>query len=64
MGEGPAPALVVLPTEDPFNVESSVRRVAARAGARLEVLNGIGHWWPYEAPERGAAVLRDFGGSL
>ncbi len=58
------PGLVVLPTEDPFTKVDLAPRAAARAGARLEALDGIGHWWPYEAPAQGARVLRDFWGSL
>jgi hypothetical protein len=27
-------------------------------------LDGVGHFWPYQAPARGAAVLRDFWASL
>lgn len=37
---------------------------AERAGARVAVLDGVGHFWPYQAPARGAAVLRDFWASL
>jgi len=64
LGNVPAPGLVLLPTNDPFNDEGRVRRVAERAGARVEPLEGVGHFWPYQAPERGAAVLRDFWRSL
>jgi len=64
LGNVPAPGLVLLPTNDPFNDEGRVRRVAERAGARVEPLDGVGHFWPYQAPERGAAVLRDFWRSL
>jgi hypothetical protein len=40
------------------------RRAAARAGARVEVLDGLGHWWMTRDPERGAAVLTRFWASL
>ena len=40
--------------------ESLSPPVAERAGARVERLEGVGHWWPYQAPERGAALLREF----
>ena len=32
----------------------SGRRTAARAGARTEVLDGLGHWWMVQNPVRGA----------
>ncbi len=64
LGRVPAPGMVLLPTEDPFNDEGRVRRVAERAGARVEPLEGVGHFWPYQAPDRGAAALRDFWASL
>jgi pimeloyl-ACP methyl ester carboxylesterase len=35
-------------------------RSAARAGARVEVLEGLGHWWMTQDPQRGAAVLAEF----
>jgi pimeloyl-ACP methyl ester carboxylesterase len=64
LGKAPAPGLVLLPTDDPFNDEGRVRRVAERAGARVETFDGVGHFWPYQAPEQGAARLRDFWASL
>ena len=33
-------------------------------GARFAPLEGVGHWWPYEAPEAGAAALTSFWASL
>lgn len=36
------------------------RRAADRAGARLEVLDGLGHWWMVQDPGRGAAALERF----
>jgi pimeloyl-ACP methyl ester carboxylesterase len=64
LGEVPAPGLVMVLPVDPLNVESAVRRAAERAGARVAVLKGVGHFWPYEAPAQGARVLRDFWSSL
>ncbi len=40
------------------------RRSAARAGARVEVLAGRGHWWMLEDPEQGAAALTRFWADL
>jgi pimeloyl-ACP methyl ester carboxylesterase len=55
------PGLAVLPTEDHMvGTDEQRRRAAARAGARVEVLDGLGHWWMAQDPERGARVLVDF----
>jgi pimeloyl-ACP methyl ester carboxylesterase len=59
------PGLGVLATEDRFVGSDEMRRRAAeRAGVRLEVLDGLGHWWMVQDPNRGAAMLIDFWGSL
>ena len=55
------PGLSLLATEDPYiGVDDTRRRAAARAGARTEVLDGLGHWWMVEDPHRGAAALTAF----
>jgi pimeloyl-ACP methyl ester carboxylesterase len=55
------PGLAVLPTEDHMvGTDEQRRRAAARAGARVEVLDGLGHWWMTEDPDRGARMLVDF----
>ncbi|OBK17935.1 alpha/beta fold hydrolase [Mycobacterium asiaticum] len=55
------PGLSILATEDPYvGSEEIRRRAAARAGARTEVLDGLGHWWMVQDPARGAAVLDRF----
>lgn len=55
------PGLSLLATEDPFvGTEEMRRRAADRAGARTEVLDGLGHWWMVEAPDAGAAILARF----
>jgi pimeloyl-ACP methyl ester carboxylesterase len=59
------PGLAVLPTEDHVvGTDEQRRRAAARAGARVEVLDGLGHWWMTEDPERAAAVLSSFWSSV
>lgn len=59
------PGLSLLATEDPYIGENDNRhRAAERAGARTEVLEGLGHWWMVEDPARGAAVLTAFWDSL
>jgi pimeloyl-ACP methyl ester carboxylesterase len=55
------PGLSLLATEDPYIGSDELRRRAAdRAGARTEVLDGLGHWWMVQDPARGAAVLTHF----
>lgn len=55
------PGLSVVATEDTYVGSVEIRRRAAeRAGARTEVLDGLGHWWMVEDPARGAAVLNRF----
>jgi hypothetical protein len=44
--------------------EEQRRRAARRAGARVEVLGGLGHWWMTEDPARGASALRAFWATL
>jgi pimeloyl-ACP methyl ester carboxylesterase len=55
------PGLSLLATEDHYVGSEKLRRRAAdRAGARTEVLDGLGHWWMCQDPARGAAVLTRF----
>ena len=58
------PGLVVVPSEDPFLDADVARRAAARAGAEVAELDGLGHWWLVQDPARGAAVLEGFWASL
>jgi pimeloyl-ACP methyl ester carboxylesterase len=55
------PGLAVIGTEDHFvgSVELR-RRSAARAGARTEVLDGLGHYWMVQDPARSARILTAF----
>jgi pimeloyl-ACP methyl ester carboxylesterase len=55
------PGLSLLATEDPYIGSNDTRgRAAARAGARTEMLDGLGHWWMVQDPARGAAALTRF----
>lgn len=55
------PGLALLPTEDHFvGTDEQRRRAAVRAGARVEVLDGLGHWWMTQDPAVAARVLVDF----
>ncbi|WP_370329262.1 alpha/beta fold hydrolase [Mycolicibacterium hippocampi] len=59
------PGLSLLATADTFvGTEEMQRRAAGRAGARTEVLDGLGHWWMLEDPVAGAAALSRFWESL
>jgi pimeloyl-ACP methyl ester carboxylesterase len=59
------PGLSLSATEDPFVGSDEMRRRAAdRAGARTEVLDGLGHWWMVEDPAAGAEALTRFWASL
>jgi len=55
------PGLVVLATADHVvGTDEQRRRSAERAGARVAVLDGLGHWWMTQDPVRGARVLTEF----
>jgi pimeloyl-ACP methyl ester carboxylesterase len=55
------PGLAVIGTADHFvGSEDMRRRSAARAGARAEILDGLGHWWMVQDPARAARVLASF----
>jgi pimeloyl-ACP methyl ester carboxylesterase len=59
------PGLSILASEDHYVGSDEIRRRAAeRAGARTEVLDGLGHWWMVQDPSRGAAALTQFWDSL
>src|SRR6202045_4836138 len=55
------PGLSLLATEDPYiGAADNRRRAADRAGARTEVLDGLGHWGMVQDPARGADALTRF----
>lgn len=59
------PGLALLASEDSFvGTDAQRRRAAARAGARVDVLDGLGHWWMVEDPQRAAAALEGFWAEL
>ncbi len=59
-----APGLVIHPSDDTFSDATQAAKVAELLGARFEVLDGAGHFWPYQAPEAGAALLTAFWDSI
>jgi len=62
--EIPKPGLVLIPSDDHFLSAEGARAGAARAGATVTELDGIGHWWMLQDPERGAKALDAFWSSL
>jgi pimeloyl-ACP methyl ester carboxylesterase len=55
------PGLAIVGTEDHFVGSTEMRlRSAGRAGARAEVLDGLGHWWMVQDPARSARALTSF----
>jgi pimeloyl-ACP methyl ester carboxylesterase len=55
------PGLAIVGTADHFVGSTEMRlRSAARAGARAEVLDGLGHWWMAQDPARSARALTAF----
>jgi pimeloyl-ACP methyl ester carboxylesterase len=59
-----SPGMVLHVARDPFGDEAMAREVAEQLGAQVGVLEGSGHFWPYEAPEAGAEVLKGFWAGL
>ena len=59
------PGHVIIATEDHYTGgETLARSQAERAGAKVTVLQGLGHWWMCQDPKRGAAALNDFYATL
>ena len=57
------PGLSIMASEDHLaGTDEQRRRASARAGAEIAVLDGLGHWWFTEDPQRGAATLNHFWG--
>jgi pimeloyl-ACP methyl ester carboxylesterase len=62
--EVPAPGLVLVPAEDAYLSADCARGGAARAGAAIAELDGLGHWWMLQDPALGAAILEEFWATL
>ena len=43
-----------------FAPETLARRSAERAGAKVAVLKGAGHWWMCQQPKQGADAINAF----
>ena len=58
------PGMVLVPELDAFLNADHARRAAQRAGAQVQELAGLGHWWMLQDPAGTGALLRDFWASL
>src|SRR5262249_8557515 len=54
------PALVLWSRDDPYVAPRFAERLATRVNGELLLLDGCGHWWPYERPREAAAALNRF----
>jgi pimeloyl-ACP methyl ester carboxylesterase len=55
------PGLALIATEDSYcGGETLARRSAERAGARVAVLEGAGHWWMCQQPKQAAEAINAF----
>jgi pimeloyl-ACP methyl ester carboxylesterase len=54
------PGLVLAPSEEPFGDGAQSEVVARLLGARHQVLEGVGHWWPLQAPDQGTEAISAF----
>jgi len=55
------PGLALIATEDSYSGgETLARRSAERAGAKVVVLQGAGHWWMCQQPKQGAEAINAF----
>jgi pimeloyl-ACP methyl ester carboxylesterase len=55
------PGLALIATEDSYcGGERLARRSAERAGAKVAVLEGAGHWWMCQQPKQGADAINAF----
>jgi len=54
------PGLMVLATGDAYASTEIARAQSERLGLGVHELDGLGHWWLVQDPERAAAMLRDF----
>jgi hypothetical protein len=55
------PGLSIMASEDHLaGTDEQRRRASARAGAEIAGLEGLGHWWFTQDPQRGAANINRF----
>jgi hypothetical protein len=55
------PGLSIMASEDHLaGTDEQRRRASTRAGAEIAGLDGLGHWWFTQDPQRGAEILNRF----
>ena len=55
------PGLSIMASEDRLaGTDEQRHRTSTRAGAEIAGLDGLGHWWFTQDPERGAATINRF----
>jgi pimeloyl-ACP methyl ester carboxylesterase len=54
------PGLMVLATGDAYASTDIARAQSERLGLAVHELDGLGHWWMVQDPERAAGMLREF----
>ncbi|WP_202639128.1 alpha/beta fold hydrolase [Bradyrhizobium sp. CCBAU 051011] len=55
------PGLALIATEDHYcGGQTLARRCAERAGAKVAILEGAGHWWMCQQPKQGADAINSF----
>jgi pimeloyl-ACP methyl ester carboxylesterase len=54
------PALILWSRDDPYVTPRFAERLAARVRGELVLLEGCGHWWPFDRPAEAAAALERF----
>jgi pimeloyl-ACP methyl ester carboxylesterase len=54
------PGIHIMGTSDPFAAPALSTPIRERFGLAFEPLEGVGHFWPSQAPKAGAAILRRF----
>jgi pimeloyl-ACP methyl ester carboxylesterase len=55
-----APGMILVPTGDQVDDERVSRQVAGRLGARVEVLDGLTHWWMCDDTGKAVSALEGF----
>ena len=63
-GATSAPGLVLAPSDEPFGSDAQSAEVADLLGARHLVLEGVGHWWPLQAPAQATEAITAFHASV
>jgi pimeloyl-ACP methyl ester carboxylesterase len=63
-GRAGATGMLLVGGDDPYGALDRARPVAERLGADVQVLDGLGHFWPAQGPAAGATAIRAFWAGL